>query len=117
MVSLESSRQDESTDIQYDLLGSPHDIVLRSNFDLDLSRSSCMYMFRSALTRGTQWHANYLFNFLVQTLFEKNRFGKNSYFDLHGLWRLNFGFELKKTPTRFKICSRPIGYTFFFSFG
>ena len=34
------SRRDASTDMQLDLFGSPSDLDLRSNFDLDLSRSS-----------------------------------------------------------------------------
>ena len=33
------SHQDASIHMQYDLLGSPRDLDLRSNFDLHLSRS------------------------------------------------------------------------------
>ena len=39
VVSLCFSHQDASIHMQYDLLGSPRDLDLRSNFDLDLSRS------------------------------------------------------------------------------
>ena len=39
VVSLCFSHQDASIHMQYDLLGSPHDLDLMSNFDLDLSRS------------------------------------------------------------------------------
>ena len=48
MVSKSSSWQDASTDMQHDLLGSPRDLDLRSNFDLDLSRSpyTCFDSFR-----------------------------------------------------------------------
>ena len=45
VVSLCFSHQDASIHMQYDLLGSPRDLDLRSNFDLDLSRScyTCFY--------------------------------------------------------------------------
>ena len=36
------SRQVASTDMQYDLFGLTRDLDLRSNFDLDLSTSSCI---------------------------------------------------------------------------
>ena len=50
VVSLCFSHQDASIHIQYDLLGSPRDLDLRSNFDLDLSRSC--YAFFDASWRG-----------------------------------------------------------------
>ena len=37
-----SRRDAASTDMQHDLLGSPRDLDLRSNFDLDLARSPCI---------------------------------------------------------------------------
>ena len=44
--------------MKYDLLGSPRDLDLRSNFDLDLSRS-CYTWFRCVLTRPTRWCQNH----------------------------------------------------------
>ena len=40
VVSLCFSHQDASIHVQYDLLGSPRDLDLRSNSDLELSMSS-----------------------------------------------------------------------------
>ena len=37
------SRQYASTHVQYDLLGSPRDLEIRSNFELDFSRSTCTW--------------------------------------------------------------------------
>ena len=44
VVSLCFSHQDASINMQYDLLGSPCDLGLRSNFDLDLSRSCYTFL-------------------------------------------------------------------------
>ena len=42
LVSTCFSRRDASTDMQHDLSSSRHDLDLKSNFDLDLSRSTCI---------------------------------------------------------------------------
>ena len=58
-VSLCLSRQDASNDMQYDLPGSfirsGHLTDLRSNFQIELSGSRCLHMFRCVLTRGMRW--------------------------------------------------------------
>ena len=43
VVPLCFSHQDASSHMQHDLLGSPRDLDLRSNFNLDLSRSQCTW--------------------------------------------------------------------------
>ena len=52
LVSIRLSLQGASTDVEYGLLGSPRDLDLRSNYDLDLSKS--LYMVRRALPRQTR---------------------------------------------------------------
>ena len=56
VVSMCLSRQYASTDMQ---LGSRRDLDLRSNFELDPSRSYYTYMFRSVLTRQARWCQNH----------------------------------------------------------
>ena len=81
MVSLCFSHQDSSIHMLYDLLGSPRDLDLRSNFDLDLSRS-CYTCF-DASWRGKH-HGVKIIALLFQTrkLSPKNCFIKNAVFDL-----------------------------------
>ena len=47
--------QDSLTLMQHDLLGSPRDLDLRSDFDLDLSRIPCVYR---CVLRLTRWYQN-----------------------------------------------------------
>ena len=57
------------------------DLDLRSNFDLDFSRSTKvnMHIFRRVSTRGTRWRPNYLSSFLSSKVISEKPFGS---FDL-----------------------------------
>ena len=46
MVSMSLPHQDTSTHMPYDLFGSPRDLDLGSNFELDISRSTCIFLKR-----------------------------------------------------------------------
>ena len=80
MVSLCVSHQDASTDMQHDLLRTLRDLDLRSNFDLDFSRSN--HISFEASVRGKHDDAIVdSLSLLVQKLFVTEYFGQNSYFD------------------------------------
>ena len=84
VVSMCLSRQYASTHMQ---LGSRRDLDLRSDFDLDLSRSTCN-MFRYVLTRGTRCRYNFMS--IVENLPVKKKHGKKVTFTFHDLWRLMY---------------------------
>ena len=71
VVSLCSSRQDASFDMQHDLLWSPRKLDLRSNFDLDLLRSKRICFDASQRRKHDGVIADSL-SFLVQKEFVKN---------------------------------------------
>ena len=79
MVSLCFSHQDASKHMQYDLLGSPRDLDLRSNFDLDLSRS-CYTCF-DASWRGKHDGVKIIaLSFQTRKLLSKNCFAQKCRF-------------------------------------
>ena len=57
-------------------LGSWRDLDLRSNFEVDLSMSSCTYIFRRALKRETRWYKINFLSLSYQNLFSKSHFRK-----------------------------------------
>ena len=64
------AHQDASNDMQYDKFLSLRDIDLRSNFNLDLSRSTCIPVKASLREKHDDAIADSL-SFLVQKLFVK----------------------------------------------
>ena len=67
------SYQGASTDMQHDLVGSPRDLDLRSNFDLDFSRSPCICF--DASRREKHDGAKLIsLRHLVKKIFVKNHF-------------------------------------------
>ena len=73
MVPICFFRRDASNDIQYDLLGSTvtsGDIDLRSDFEIDLFRSTCTY-FEAFRREEYDASKNMSLAFLVQTLLAK----------------------------------------------
>ena len=81
MVPLCSSRRDASNDVPHDLFGSPRDLDLRSNFDLDLSRSPCI-CFEASRREKHDAVRGFALSFLVKKLFTKNDFRPKRLFDL-----------------------------------
>ena len=83
MVPICFFRRDASNDIQYDLLGSTvtsGDIDLRSDFEIDLFRSTCTYF--DAFRREEHDAAKIMsLALLVQKVFAKTSL-KKRYFDL-----------------------------------
>ena len=67
------SRRDALTDMQHDLSRSRRDLDLRSNFDLDLSRSTCI-CFDASWQEEHDGVRIIPIAFLVQKLFAKKRF-------------------------------------------
>ena len=67
------------TYLGYDVTSS--DLDLRSNFDLDFSRSTKVniHIFRRVSTRGIRWRPNYFSSFLSSKVISENPFGS---FDL-----------------------------------
>ena len=87
VISMCLSRQYASTDMQ---LGSRRDLDLRSNFELDPSRSYYTYMFRSVLIRQARWcqnHGSIISNtcVIVEKLFRSIM----PFLTFRDLWRLN----------------------------
>ena len=82
LVSLHFSRRDASDDMQHDLFEWPHDLDLKSNFDLDLSRSKNISFNASRREKHDGTIADSL-SFFVQTLFTKNGLRKKRLF-----WKL-----------------------------
>ena len=89
MVSLYSSRQDKSTYIQHDLVGSPRDLDLMSNFDLDLLRSPCI-CFDGLDERNTMAYELFLSLFLFKRYLRKPFLPKMTILTFHDPWRLNY---------------------------
>ena len=77
-------RRSPATNDNFDLsrwnLTFERDLDLRSNIDLDIFRSTCM--FQRVSMRGTRWWHNYFDIFSVQKLLAKTRFFTNGYFDI-----------------------------------
>ena len=97
VVSMCLPRQYASTDMQ---LGSRRDLDLRSNFELDPSRSYYTYMFRSVLTRQARWcqnHGSIISNtcVIVEKLFRSIM----PFLTFRDLWRLNSWSEVKSDVT------------------
>ena len=67
------SRRDASIDMQHNLSRSRRDLDLRSDFDLDLSRSACM-CFDASWQEEHDGVRIIPLTFLVQKLFVKNDF-------------------------------------------
>ena len=70
MAFLYLSHQDASTNMQHDLFWSLHDLDLRSNFDLDISRSNHIYFEASLQEEHDDAIADFL-SLLVQKIFVK----------------------------------------------
>ena len=64
-------------------------VNLRSYFEVDLSRSSCIYFDAPGpWTRETRWYKTNFLPLLHQKLFSKNHFRKYYHFDIDYLWSL-----------------------------
>ena len=83
MVPNDLSRRDASVDMQHDLIGSWPDLDLRSNFDLDLSRSSGI-CFESSWREKHDGVKIISVSLLVQKLFTKNDFRQKRKFLVWG---------------------------------
>ena len=83
MVPNDLSRRDASIDMQHDLIGSWPDLDLRSNFDLDLSRSSGI-CFESSWREKHDGVKIISVSLLVQKLFTKNDFRQKRKFLVWG---------------------------------
>ena len=81
MVSLCLSHQYASTDMQHDLFGSKRDLDLRSNIDLDLSRS-CYTCFDAYCEANTMVSTSLLYHFKHGSYHRKTVSLKNAVFDL-----------------------------------
>ena len=81
MALLRLSHQDASTDMQHDLFWSLSDLDLRSNFDLDLSRSNYVSFKASLREKHDDAIADSLSYIQVPKLFVKEYFACNTYFD------------------------------------
>ena len=75
------SHQDASIHMQYELLGSPRDLDMRSNFDLDLSRSWYTYSMRLD-EANTMVSKSLLYHFKHGSNRRKTVSLKNAVFDL-----------------------------------
>ena len=73
--------QGASTHMQYDLLGSTCDLDLRSNFEIDLSRSWCTCFVAPWRGKHDGVKINAL-SLIAKKLFAKTVFRDNSHFDL-----------------------------------
>ena len=93
VVSMCLSRQYASTNMQF---GSRRDLDLRSNFELDLSRSTCI-CFRGILTKGTRCRSNFISIMLFSKVISEKPYGKKRHFyltwpleanvlNLHHIW-------------------------------
>ena len=73
------SRPGASIDMQYDLLRSLRDLDLRSNFEVDLSRSNYICFDSSRQDKHDGAHI-FALSFIPQKLFAKNDFAEKQHF-------------------------------------
>ena len=115
MVPNDLSRQDASEAMHIGLLGSRPDLDLtdlRSNFEIDLSKSKSRYMLRTGSTRQTRWCHFYSRSFHIKKVSNKKRFlWKTLIFHLlisgaktivfGQIWSKNVTGGIKEAPERF----------------